>query len=60
MTNSWKPYFITAVVFAVLGVIGLAYSLMTGIILLMVGFASALAGMLSRARARRSGPLETA
>jgi hypothetical protein len=60
MTKSWKPYFITAVVFAVLGVIGLAYSLLTGIILLMVGFAAALAGMLSRARTRRGGPLETA
>ena len=43
-----------------LGVIGLAYSLMTGIILLVVGFAAALAGMLSRARAGRDGPLETA
>jgi hypothetical protein len=60
MTNSWKPYFTTAVVFAVLGAIGLAYSLMTGLILLMVGFAAALAGMLSRARAKRAGPMETA
>jgi hypothetical protein len=60
MTNSWKPYFITALVFAVLGVIGLAYSLMTGLILLVVGIGSALVGMLSRARTRRDGPLETA
>jgi hypothetical protein len=60
MTNSWKPYFITTVVFAVLGVIGLAYSLMTGIILLMVGFAAGLAGMLNRARAKPDGPLGTA
>jgi hypothetical protein len=60
MTNLWKPYFITTVVFAVLGVIGLAYSLMTGLILLVVGIGSAMAGMLNRARSRRDGPLETA
>jgi hypothetical protein len=60
MTNLRNPFFITAAIFAVLGVFGLAYSLMTGLILLVVGIGAGLAGMLNRARGRRDGPLETA
>ena len=56
MTKTWNPFFLTAVILAILGVIGLAYTLMTGIILLVVALASALAGVLKRSRSKPAGP----
>lgn len=60
MPKTWNAFFITAVIFAVAGVIGFVVSLMTGLILLVIGLGSALAGLLKRARSGPAGPLSSA
>jgi hypothetical protein len=54
MTTIKNPFFMTALMFFILGIIGIAFNLMTGLIILVVGLFTAVAGVLARRRGRRT------
>jgi hypothetical protein len=58
MTTIKNPFFMTALMFFILGIIGIALNLMTGLIILTVGLFTAVAGVFAQRRGRRgeTGP----